>query len=83
MLYLPISPDSTGTTQYVEIRQLSDGRRGLVAFSALDRLTDRCGEAQQWVLVHTDRLPELRASEPFDVIVMDAALVEGQQARSS
>jgi hypothetical protein len=74
VLYLPVSEDSTETTQYVEIRQMADGRRGLLAFSALDRLTDRLGEDQAWVLMYTDRLPELRATEPFDVVVMDPTL---------
>jgi hypothetical protein len=83
VLYLPVSQDSTETTQYVEIRQMSDGRRGLVAFSALDRLTDRLGEDQPWVLMHTDKLPELRAGEPFDVIVMDPALVRPGAADAS
>ena len=38
VLYLPLSVTSTPEEQLVEIRELKDGRRALLAYTALDRL---------------------------------------------
>ncbi|WP_367117576.1 SAV_915 family protein [uncultured Microbacterium sp.] len=49
-LYLPIVPGSDNH-QVAVVRTLVDGRRGLLAYTALDRLADKCGNEQPWMLV--------------------------------
>lgn len=72
MLYLPVRDD--GTT--AEIRRLKDGRRGLLAYTALDRLERCCGPSQRWTTIRTADLGDLRARQPFDVVVPDMEVPE-------
>lgn len=74
-LYLPTGPagrEAQGAS--IELRRTPDGRTALVAFTALDRLIDCCGEHQPWVLVGTEHLPKVHAATPYDVIVLDSPL---------
>ncbi len=74
-LYLPTGPASAETEgASIELRRTPDGRTALVAFTALDRLIDCCGEHQPWVLVNTEHLPKVHAANPYDVIVLDSPL---------
>ena len=70
-LYLPIidNPDSEG--QMAVVRALEDGRMGLLAYTALDRLADKCGANQPWMLLMTSELGRIRAAQPFDVVAFD------------
>lgn len=70
VLYLPVCESATGARCAV-IRDLTDGRRALLAYTALDRLFDSCGEQQQWVLVALDGIEVIRDDQPFDVIGYD------------
>lgn len=70
VLYLPVK-DHPELEKVAVIRQLADGRSALIAFTALDRLVDACGERQEWVLVHLSELDEIRARTPFDVVAFD------------
>ncbi|GAA3539827.1 hypothetical protein GCM10022222_24320 [Amycolatopsis ultiminotia] len=77
-LYLPTGPvgptTDGGTGASVELRHTPDGRVALVAFTALDRLVDCCGEHQPWIMVNTEHLPRIHQVNPYDVIVLDTEL---------
>ena len=75
VLYLPMRemPDDG----YVaEVRTLPDGRRALIAYTALDRLAEHCGAAQTWALVQTDGLGVIKDQQPFDVVSFDPFFAE-------
>lgn len=46
MLYLPVQDDAE-LEKTVALRRLVDGRIGLIAFTALDRLVSACGNNQE------------------------------------
>ena len=79
-LYLPIvdNPDSEG--QMAVVRPLADGRMGLLAYTALDRLADKCGANQPWMLLMTSELGRIRAAQPFDVVAFDLMVPESLRA---
>lgn len=70
-LYLPLvdNPDSEG--QMAVVRRLADGRMGLLAYTALDRLADKCGAEQPWMLLMTSELGRIKEGQPFDVVAFD------------
>ncbi|MDT0115477.1 hypothetical protein Q9R20_00640 [Microbacterium sp. PRF11] len=70
-LYLPIVKDPDGRGQLAVVQKLSDGRRGLLAYTALDRLADACGREQPWMLLMTSELDRIRRVQPFDVVAFD------------
>jgi hypothetical protein len=70
MLYLPVLDDPE-TGSVAAIRELSDGRLGLLAYTALDRLADACGARQPWMLISTSELGRLKDLQHFDVIAFD------------
>lgn len=71
VLYLPLSVKSTREEQLVEIRELKDGRRALLAYTALDRLLDLAGDRQPWVLVRTEDLGQIKQEQPYEVVIFD------------
>ncbi len=73
VLYLPVREHPEGGN-YPEVRRLVDGRLALVAYTALDRLGDACGENQPWVLMHLADLATVKAAHPFDVVAFDPQL---------
>ncbi|MBK1788829.1 SAV_915 family protein [Prauserella cavernicola] len=76
MLYLPTGPhavDGTGETT-VELRRTEDGRVALLAYTAVDRLVECCGEHQPWLMVRSEHLPKLHERQPYDVIVLDGEI---------
>jgi hypothetical protein len=83
-LYLPTGPASRAAEgASIELRRTPDGRTALVAFTALDRLVDCCGEHQPWVLVGTEHLAKIHRGNPYDVIVLDSPLPTGLRHRAS
>jgi hypothetical protein len=70
-LYLPLVDDPNGGGQVAAVRKLADGRRGLLAYTALDRLADKCGTNQPWMLMMTSELGTVRDRQPFDVVAFD------------
>lgn len=70
VLYLPVREHPEGGS-FPEVRALRDGRTALLAYTALDRLADGCGENQPWALLHTSQLGEVKAQQPFDVVAFD------------
>ncbi|MEU6643791.1 SAV_915 family protein [Saccharomonospora sp. NPDC046836] len=76
VVYLPTGrhagTDTTDAT--VELRRTEDGRLALLAFSAIDRLVEGCGEHQPWMMVRTEHLQELHQARPYDVILLDGVI---------
>ncbi len=79
VLYLPVRLTSVGH-QSAEVRTLPDGRRALLAFTALDRLADQCGTEQPWSLVQTDALGSVKDEQPFDVVSFDPVISQHLKA---
>ncbi len=71
VVYLPLTATSTPERQSVEVRELRDGRRALLAYTALDRLLELAGPMQPWTLLRTEGLGQLKQQQPFDVVVFD------------
>ncbi|GAA1975479.1 SAV_915 family protein [Amycolatopsis minnesotensis] len=77
VLYVPTArPSARGDDTAVELRRTDDGRTALLAYSALDRLVDCCGEGQPWVLLATENLPKIHERLAYDVIFLDTELPE-------
>ncbi|MFP5359373.1 MAG: SAV_915 family protein, partial [Actinomycetes bacterium] len=70
VLYLPVREHPEGGS-FPEVRALRDGRAGLLANTALDRLADGCGEHQPWAPLHTSQLGEVKSPQPVDVVAFD------------
>lgn len=78
----------TNLSPVIVVRPLTDGRDGLLAYTALDRLADHCGAEQPWILVPTSQIGRIREVQPFDVIAFDlevptVQVVDGRLARDS
>lgn len=73
MLYLP-TRDKPDGTPIAEVRRLTDGRAALLAYTALDRLSKHCGAKQQWIVIPTSRIGDVREAQPFDLVAFDVPL---------
>lgn len=76
VLYVPLSTASTQDEQTVEIRELKDGRRALLAYTALDRLLTLAGDRQPWILLRTEDLDKIKRAQPYDVVIFDLEIPE-------
>jgi hypothetical protein len=79
MLYLPVFEHPEGG-QYAIVRELADGRTGLLAYTALDRLADKCGANQPWILISTSEIGRVREAQPFDIVAFDLDVPASQRA---
>jgi hypothetical protein len=72
MLYLPCDGFRSGDEELsVDFRRMRDGRLALLAYTALDRLVNCCGQDQPWVVVPASVLDDLDQHQPYDVILLD------------
>jgi len=75
MLYLPCDGFRSGGDELsVDFRCMRDGRLALLAYTALDRLVNCCGQDQPWVVVPASTLDELDLHQPYDVILLDVEI---------
>lgn len=81
VLYVPIVRGSSQDDPRVPMPRLKDGRVALLAYTALDRLTSMCGPAQNWALVRTSELDDLRQRQDYDVVILDLELPESVRER--
>jgi hypothetical protein len=72
VLYVPCEEGSTADDARLTLRATQDGRRALLAYTALDRLVRCCGEAQPWALVPAAELD----AATFDVVYLDLPVPE-------
>ena len=70
VLYLPVL-ERQGARNVVAVHPMTDGRNGLLAYTALDRLAEQCGAEQPWLLVWTSELGRIKDEQPFDVVAFD------------
>ncbi len=73
-VYLPVESGDTSFGAAVTLWYLQDGRKALLAYTALDRLYNCLGENQAWAVYPTDRLSDLDSSTKFDVIYFDVSV---------
>jgi hypothetical protein len=55
----------------IDMRETRDGRTALLAYSALDRLHECCGDDQAWIVVPTATLAQLQSLHPFQLLMLD------------
>ncbi|MCV7112699.1 hypothetical protein H7I55_17220 [Mycolicibacterium setense] len=55
----------------IDMRETRDGRTALLAYSALDRLYECCGDDQAWIVVPTAVLSNLQNLHPFQMLMLD------------
>ena len=80
-LYLPSTGVPNARGAEIELRRLRDGRRALLAYTAVDRLVKCMGPNQPWALFLTENLDELAEAQPFDVVMLDQQLPREMWAR--
>lgn len=71
VLYLPVIDLPEDQGRQFDVRPLTDGRTGLLAYTALDRLAACCGEAQPWVMLQTPELGRVKQVQAFDIVAFD------------
>ncbi len=67
----------------VDMRETRDGRTALLAYSALDRLHQCCGDNQAWILMPTANLSQLQAARPFQLLMLDVEIPVEKRRRHS
>lgn len=73
VLYLPVRELPEGGIA-AEVHQITDGRRAVLVFTALDRLLSVCGGEQPWKLIETVALDAIQETQPFDIVAFDPEL---------
>lgn len=79
VLYLPIVAATNQAGEQFVVRRLSNGRDGLLAYTALDRLATSCGAEQPWVLLPIEQLDRVKEVQPFDVVAFDLDVPQTQR----
>lgn len=85
VVYVPARPTDDGRTE-VEMQLMTDGRRGLFCYSAIDRLRDLYPGAAGWLALTVEGLQSLHEESPapYDLIFLDRApRVVGDPAAAS
>lgn len=84
VVYLPCVERVEDPQQaHVEMRTTRDGRVALLAYSALDRLHECCGEAQPWIVMPTAALDGLQQAQPFQMLLLDVVIPEEHRNRGA
>lgn len=76
VLYVPIRRTPDGGVAVVRM-PMGQGRAALVAYTALDRLAKGCGEGQEWTLIFTSTLDEIKEEAHFDAVAFDVDFPDG------
>ncbi|WP_460957005.1 SAV_915 family protein [Parasphingorhabdus pacifica] len=58
----------------IELRQDSDGRLVMLAYSSLEELVRACGTAQPWIAVSLDRVSGVKQEAGAELVFWDAEL---------
>ena len=84
VLYVPCAEAVADPAQArIEYRTTLDGRVAVLAYTALDRLVQGCGDAQPWVLLPTARFSDMARVHPYDVVLVDIEMPEELKRRSA
>lgn len=78
MVYVPCTaPPPPGSDSFdVQFLRTGDDQIALPVYSALDRLVHSCGPDQPWVVLPTEKLNEVAAEAPFDLLLLDVEIPE-------
>lgn len=79
MLYVAARSHPEGG-QTAIICETADGRRALMAYTALDRLVHNCGDRHPWMLVPLQNLERIMSEQPFDIVAFDVRVPEAYRA---
>ncbi|WP_147441714.1 SAV_915 family protein [Mycetocola lacteus] len=71
VLYLPVSRVGSDNQPTTTVAELSDGRKAIFAYTALDRLANCCGRDQAWMLIQTESMGLLQQELGFEIISVD------------
>jgi hypothetical protein len=75
VVYLPCAEEVVDPADArVDMRETRDGRTALLAYSALDRLRQCCGDSQPWLLMPTAGLAKLQAAQPYQLLLLDVEI---------
>lgn len=75
VLYVPLAYETVDPAEaQLEYRLTKDGRKALLAYSALDRLHRGMGVEQPWAAVPTVQLERFREVDHFDTVVLDIVM---------
>jgi len=91
VVYVPIASATTNAEDaQFEHRKTKDGRKALLAYSALDRLQAGMGASQPWLVLPTLQLQGIWEVDKFDTVLLDIEIPpehrndpEGQAARAA
>lgn len=82
-VFLPSRPAPPEATEFaVELRELTDGRLAVFAYTTLDRLVEGCGPDQPWVAVDSGRVAEVQREACADLVAWDVPLPEELRHRT-
>ncbi|KQR37204.1 SAV_915 family protein [Microbacterium sp. Leaf159] len=70
VLYVPAEPADTDRSR-ITIRELANGQRALIAYTALDRLHRGAGAEAPWMLVSSTQLIELASQRQITRLLID------------
>lgn len=72
VLYVPIAQEvAVAEDAQLEYRATKDGRKALLAYSALDRLHAGMGVSQPWLVIPTVQLQGVWEVDRFDTVLLD------------
>jgi len=77
VVYVPIASATTNAEDaQLEYRKTKDGRKALLAYSALDRLHAGMGASQPWLVLPTLQLQGIWEVDKFDTVLLDIEIPE-------
>lgn len=79
VLYVPTRRTPDGGVAVVCL-PMGGGKSAMLAYTALDRLAKGCGEGQEWTLIFTSTLDEIKQETPFDAVAFDVDFPDGLAA---
>ncbi|WP_369806678.1 SAV_915 family protein [Mycobacterium sp. E802] len=75
VVYLPCAEEVDDPNDArIDMRETRDGRTALLAYSALDRLHECCGDDQAWIVAPTAILSQLQSLHPFQLLMLDVEI---------
>lgn len=74
-LFVPCPQVPDGASEFlIELRELSDGRNVLQAYSSPELLAAAYGSEQSWIRIPADGLEHVRTYSEFDAVLLDTSL---------
>lgn len=78
IVYVPLAEATSDVAEArLQYRTTKDGRKALLAYSALDRLRDGMGASQPWAVFPTLHLQAFWDADRFDTVLLDLVVPPG------